>query len=153
GLIGQRLVPLLCEHCRVPWEVKVPELDEETRARLEKYCSVAGLCEPKNLFFRNYEGCEHCRKTVPLTGRIISRGVTGRTAIAEVVRTDARLMQLWLSHGPSVARKYWINQGGITRRMHLLRYLAEGLVDPLEGDLICPLDEDDIMDCEVPDGK
>jgi hypothetical protein len=37
--------------------------------------------------------------------------------------------------------------------MHLLRYLAEGLVDPLEGDLICPLDEDDIMDCEVPDGK
>lgn len=111
------------------------------------------MCEPKNLFFRNYEGCEHCRKTVPLTGRIISRGVTGRTAIAEVVRTDARLMQLWLSHGPSVARKYWINQGGITRRMHLLRYLAEGLVDPLEGDLICPLDEDDIMDCEVPDGK
>ncbi|MCF3754830.1 GspE family protein, partial [Salmonella enterica subsp. enterica serovar Weltevreden] len=32
GLLGQRLVPLLCEHCLEPWEVKVPELDEETRA-------------------------------------------------------------------------------------------------------------------------
>jgi hypothetical protein len=34
--------------------------------------------------------------------------------------------------------------------MHLLRYLAQGRVDPVEGDLICPLDEDDIMQCEVP---
>ncbi|MBS1206067.1 MAG: pilus assembly protein [Proteobacteria bacterium] len=150
GLIGQRLVPLLCEKCRIPWQVKAPELDDETRARLEKYCTVAGVCDTGKLFFRNHNGCPHCQKTVPLTDRIISRGVTGRTAVAEVVRTDARLMQLWLSHGPAVARQYWVNQGGITRRMHLLRYLAEGRVDPLEGDLICPLDEDDIMQCEVP---
>nr|WP_310615778.1 ATPase, T2SS/T4P/T4SS family [Pantoea cypripedii] len=151
GLIGQRLVPLLCEHCRLPWRVKAPKLDSDTRARLEKYCTVEGLCNPEKLYFRNDEGCEHCRQTVPMTGRIISRGVTGRTAIAEVVRTDARLMQLWLSHGPAVARQYWVNQGGITRRMHLMRYLSEGRVDPLEGDLICPLDEDEIMQCEVPD--
>ncbi|MFP1915995.1 GspE/PulE family protein [Lonsdalea quercina] len=152
GLIGQRLVPLLCEHCRVPWQVKAPEMDADTRARLERYCTVEGLCDTSKLFFRHHDGCPHCQKTVPLTGRIISRGVTGRTAVAEVVRTDARLMQLWLSHGPAVARQYWVNQGGITRRMHLLRYLAEGRVDPLEGDLICPLDEDAMMECEVPDG-
>lgn len=152
GLIGQRLVPLLCEHCRVPWEKKAPELDADTRERLERYCTVEGFCDTSKLFFRNHEGCPLCQKTVPLTGRIISRGVTGRTAIAEVIRTDARLMQLWLSHGPAVARQYWVNQGGITRRMHLMRYLAEGRVDPLEGDLICPLDEDSVMECEVPDG-
>ncbi|WP_261641110.1 GspE/PulE family protein [Erwinia mallotivora] len=150
GLIGQRLVPLLCEHCRLPWAVHASQLDNDSRERLIKYCTVEGVCSPENLFFRNPEGCEHCRKTVPLTGRIISRGVTGRQAIAEVVRTDARLMQLWLSHGPAVARQHWVNQGGITRRMHLMRYLAEGRVDPLEGDLICPLDEDDTMRCEVP---
>jgi type II secretory ATPase GspE/PulE/Tfp pilus assembly ATPase PilB-like protein len=83
GLIGQRLVPLLCEHCRVPWEVKVPELDEETRAP-GKILFCRGLVRHRKLFFRNYEGCSHCQKTVPLTGRIISRGVTGRTAIAEL---------------------------------------------------------------------
>ncbi|EFW11942.1 putative type II/IV secretion system protein [Serratia symbiotica str. Tucson] len=152
GLVGQRLVPLLCEKCRIPWVEKAPELASDIRTRLERYCTVEGGSEPGKLYFRNHEGCDHCRKTILLTGRIISRGVTGRTAIAEVVRTDARLMQLWLSHGPAVARQHWINQGGITRRMHLMRYLTEGRVDPLEGDLICPLDEDDLMKCEVPDG-
>ncbi|GAB7269961.1 hypothetical protein DZS_13540 [Dickeya ananatis] len=51
GLIGQRLVPLLCEHCRIPWQVKAPELDGDTRARLEKYCTVEGRCDTGRLFF------------------------------------------------------------------------------------------------------
>ncbi|WP_168403351.1 GspE/PulE family protein [Erwinia amylovora] len=152
GLIGQRLVPLLCEHCRIPWQLKAAQLDADTRIRLEKYGTLEGVCQSEQLRFRNHEGCEHCRKTIPQTGRIVSRGVTGRTVVAEVIRPDARLMQLWLSHGTAVARQYWVNQGGITRRQHLLMHLSAGRVDPLEGDLICPLDEDEIMQCEVPNG-
>lgn len=152
GLIGQRLVPVICRHCRIPWQKQTQKLDAATRTRLEKYCDVEGVCRPEDLYFRNHQGCKYCCKNVPLTGRIVSRGITGRIAVAEVIRPDARLMQLWLSHGTAVARQYWVNQGGITRRMHLLKHLAEGRVDPLEGDLICPLDEDEIMQCEVPDG-
>ncbi|KTS71872.1 GspE/PulE family protein [Pantoea stewartii] len=150
GLIGQRLVPVLCDNCKIPWAAKAPELDSDTRERLEKYCTVEGVCHPGQLFFRNPEGCECCRKIIPITKRVVSKGITGRTAVVEVVRTDAMMMQLWLSHGPAVARQYWVNKGGITRVMHLLRYLAEGRVDPLEGDLVCPLDEDELMRCEVP---
>ncbi|MGP2520246.1 GspE/PulE family protein [Pantoea ananatis] len=150
GLIGQRLVPVLCDSCKIPWAEKAPELDNDTRERLEKYCTVEGVCHPGQLFFRNPEGCECCRKVIPITKRVVSKGITGRTAVVEVVRTDAMMMQLWLNHGPAVARQYWVNKGGITRVMHLLRYLAEGRVDPLEGDLVCPLDEDELMRCEVP---
>ncbi|MBA4823440.1 Flp pilus assembly complex ATPase component TadA [Pantoea ananatis] len=149
GLIGQRLVPLLCESCKIPWSGKMPELDTETRERLEKYCNVEGVCTPQQLFFRNPEGCECCRKVIPFNGRVVSKGVTGRAAVAEVMRTDARMMKIWLSDGPDAARLDWIKRGGISRLMHLMRYLAEGRVDPLEADLICPLDEDEHLHSEA----
>ncbi len=34
--------------------------------------------------------------------------------------------------------------GGITRGMHLMRYINAGEVDPLDADKFSPLDEDDI---------
>ncbi|WP_187514533.1 ATPase, T2SS/T4P/T4SS family [Rahnella aquatilis] len=151
GLLSQRLVQTLCPHCRVSWSEKAPTLTAHVRERLEKYCNEPDICSPEQLWFRHPDGCEHCQKKVELTGRIVSRGVTGRTVLAEVIRPDARFMSLLLSHGTSVARQYWLQHlGGISRRTHLLRRLAEGLVDPLDGDLVCPLDEDELLACEVP---
>ncbi|WP_454834076.1 GspE/PulE family protein [Rahnella aceris] len=151
GLLSQRLVQTLCPHCRVSWSEKAPTLTAHVRERLEKYCNEPEICSPEQLWFRHPDGCEHCQKKVELTGRIVSRGVTGRTVLAEVIRPDARFMSLLLSHGTSVARQYWLQHlGGISRRTHLLRRLAEGLVDPLDGDLVCPLDEDELLACKVP---
>ena len=48
GLIGQRLVPLLCEKCRIPWQVKAPELDGETRARRKNTAPWRGYATPAN---------------------------------------------------------------------------------------------------------
>ncbi|STQ14857.1 type IV secretion system protein [Enterobacter cloacae] len=119
-------MPLLCEKCRIPWQVKAPELDGETRARLEKYCTVEGVCDTANSSSVITRAVLTCQKTVPLTGRIVSprrnrshghcRGCPHRCP------TDAALVV----SRPAVARQYWVNQGGITRRMHLLRYLAQG---------------------------
>ncbi|WP_431022230.1 T2SP-E domain-containing protein [Erwinia rhapontici] len=151
GLFSQRLVQTLCPHCRVSWSDKVSTLPADVRIRLEKYCDVPGVCQPTQLWFRHPDGCEHCQQKVELTGRIVSRGVTGRTVLAEVIRPDARFMSLFLSHGTAVARQYWLQHlGGISRCRHLLQRLAEGLVDPLDGDLVCPLDEDELLSCEVP---
>lgn len=150
GLISQRLVPTLCPHCSILWRVKAPQLPAETRSWLEKYCNEPGLCVPENLRFHNPEGCEHCCRTIDLTGRVVSRGITGRTAIAEVIRPDARFMALWLSHGTAAARQYWLNTGGLSRRIHLLKRLNEGLVDPLQAEEIVPLDEDEVLAREVP---
>ncbi|MFW5391524.1 ATPase, T2SS/T4P/T4SS family [Yersinia sp. 2544 StPb PI] len=152
GLLSQRLVQTLCPHCRISWFEKSPTLPVDVRERLEKYCNVSGVCQPEQLWFRHSEGCKHCQKTVELTGRIVSRGVTGRTVLAEVIRPDARFMTLFLSHGTAAARQYWLQHlSGISRCTHLLRRLAEGRVDPLDGDLVCPLDEDELLACEVPD--
>lgn len=150
GLISQRLVPELCRHCSIPWAQKAPQLPAEERAYLEKYCTVPGVCSPENLRFHNPEGCEHCCRTLDLTGRVVSRGVTGRTAIAEVIRPDARFMALWLDHGTAAARQHWLNTGGVSRCRHLLQRLNAGLVDPLIADEIVPLDEDELLAREVP---
>ncbi|EBV2165571.1 pilus assembly protein [Salmonella enterica subsp. enterica serovar Eastbourne] len=145
GLISQRLVPTLCPHCSFSWEVMAPDLAPDTRGYLEKYCTEPGICSPENLRFYNPDGCEHCRQTIELTGRVVSRGITGRTAIGEVIRPDARYMALWLSQGTAAARQHWLNTGGLSRRTHLLKRLNEGLVDPLQADEIVPLDEDEVL--------
>ncbi|MCV9879282.1 GspE/PulE family protein [Brenneria izbisi] len=144
GLISQRLVQVLCPHCRVPWEKKVPLLSPEQRERLERYCNVENVCQVENLYFRHEEGCSHCQKK--LNDRIVSGGVVGRSVVAEVMRPDAQFMSLYLSKGQLAARQYWIDSlGGITRRTHLLHKLNTGQVDALDADLVCPLDEDQML--------
>ncbi|HHA3657028.1 TPA: GspE/PulE family protein [Salmonella enterica subsp. enterica serovar Muenchen] len=149
GLISQRLVQVLCPECRIPWSVKKEHLTTEEREYLEKYCSVEGVCQPENLHFRNEEGCPTCRKAVIIGGKqvaTVGKGVAGRSVVAEVVRTDSTLFRLLLQQGKDAAKAYWIREmGGITRRIHLLHKLNEGMVDPLDADLIIPLDEDEVM--------
>ncbi len=72
GLISQRLVQVLCPHCRVPWSVKKDQLTTEEREYLEKYCSVEGICRPENLHFRNESGCPACRKAVVIGGKQVA---------------------------------------------------------------------------------
>ncbi|HFJ3458952.1 TPA: GspE/PulE family protein [Salmonella enterica] len=148
GLISQRLVKTLCPHCKVPWAHKNAELSDEQRMYLEQYCNEPGLCQPEDLCFRHPEGCEHCRKSVVLNGHTVTtvgHGVTGRSVVAEVIRPDARLFHLLKMEGKEVARRYWMANGGISRRIHLLHKLGAGLVDPLEADGTIPLDEDDVL--------
>lgn len=128
GLLSQRLVQLLCPHCKYTWDDVKATLPPEELTLLMEYCDTATLA------FRNRAGCTHsdCHK-----------GITGRRVIAEVIRPDARFMHLLRQQDTIAARSYWVHTlGGITRRQHLEHYLRDGLVDPLDADRICPLDED-----------
>ncbi|HDC1790838.1 TPA: Flp pilus assembly complex ATPase component TadA [Salmonella enterica] len=149
GLISQRLVQVLCPHCRIPWSVKKEQLTSEEREYLEKYCTVEGVCQPEHLYFRNEQGCPACRKAVMINGKqvaTVGKGVAGRSVVAEVVRPDATLFRLLLQEGKASAKAYWLSEmGGITRLTHLLHKLNDGLVDPLDADLVVPLDEDEVM--------
>lgn len=128
GLIAQRLVQMLCPHCKKNWNEVSASLEEEKRVLLERFCQV------EKLAFRNPEGCGKCYK-----------GVIGRRVIAEVIRPDAKFMALFRHEGKLAARSYWVNElGGITRGQHLMRYLNNGLVDPIDADYISPLDEDSL---------
>lgn len=126
GLLSQRLVQLLCPHCKLPWETVKPSLSADQLALLTRFCDTDKLA------FRHQEGCSDCH-----------RGVVGRRVIAEVIRPDAQFMHLLRHEGKLAARRYWVHSlGGITRGQHLLHYLHAGLVDPLAADAISPLDED-----------
>lgn len=128
GLIAQRLVQELCPNCKKSWEEVKSQLNKDQLALLTRFCQVEKLC------FRHQPGCKHCYK-----------GVTGRRVIAEVIRPDARFMELFRHNGKLAARSYWVNElGGITRGQHLLRYINAGLVDPIDADYISPLDEDSL---------
>lgn len=128
GLIAQRLVQLLCPHCKQSWQQVNGRLVAEKKTLLQRFCQV------EKLAFRHPEGCRQCYK-----------GVTGRRVIAEVIRPDARFMALFRQQGKLAARSYWVNElAGITRGQHLLRYLHAGLTDPVDADYISPLDEDSL---------
>ncbi|MBC8950065.1 GspE/PulE family protein [Xenorhabdus sp. TS4] len=128
GLISQRLVQLLCPHCKKSWQRVKETLESEKKVLLEKFCNT------EKLFFQNSSGCEHCHK-----------GVTGRKVIAEIIRPDAKFMSIYRNKGKLAARSYWVHKlGGITRGQHLQKYLHAGLVDPIKADYISPLDEDSL---------
>lgn len=129
GLIAQRLVPVLCPSCKLSWQQKLPSLSAEQREFLTRHCDAEKLC------FRHPSGCSAC-----------FHGTVGRKMIAEVIRPDARFMELYRHEGKIAARRYWLDTlNGITRTAHLKDYLHQGVADPLDADLISPLDEDDLM--------
>jgi type II secretory ATPase GspE/PulE/Tfp pilus assembly ATPase PilB-like protein len=128
GLIAQRLVQTLCPACRKGWDDVRETLTEDDRELVETYCDTATVA------FRNHAGCK---------APGCWHGITGRKVIAEVIRPDARFMQLYREQGKFAARSYWVHHmDGITRGAHLMRYIAAGEVDPIDADKLSPLDED-----------
>ncbi|KTR88285.1 GspE/PulE family protein [Pantoea dispersa] len=130
GLIAQRLVQTLCPSCKKGWSDVRDSLADDDRRLIEQYCDT------QKVSFRNHAGC---------SAPGCWHGITGRRVIAEVIRPDASFMQFFRYLGKLVARSYWVHHmGGITRGMHLMRYINAGEVDPLDADKFSPLDEDDI---------
>lgn len=127
GLMNQALTPVLCPHCKVPYSNNKHMVTPDLQARIELRCVV------DNVYLKG-EGCNHCNK----------RGVVGRTAVAEIVAPTLDLMRVYRESGKAEAQAFWITQmGGITKNMHLLRRINEGVVDPRLGEKdVCALDED-----------
>ena len=126
GLISQRLVQVLCPHCRRPWSAVEGDLTDLQRQLVSENCRTDAV------FFRHDPGCAHCH-----------RGVVGRSVIAEVIRPNAPFMRIYQTQGKLAARAYWVNEmQGITRNAHLLHHINAGNVDPLAGHRVSPLDED-----------
>ena len=116
GLISQRLVKLLCPHCKLRFADVVDELDQALVARV-KYVVGARLGE----VCVTGPGCARCR----------NRGTIGRTVVAEVIRTDARFFALLREGDKASAIEYWLRRlDGQTVVDHAIRKVVDGLVDP-----------------------
>jgi general secretion pathway protein E len=72
GVVAQRLVRLLCSHCKIP-----EKIDEHTKQLLE-------ITETGDSIIYRPKGCEHCGQT----------GFHGRSGIYEVIPVDAKLQSM-----------------------------------------------------------
>lgn len=129
GLVCQRLVKLLCPHCKVAFR---DAMDRYSHADVQRIMSVANV---ENVFVGG-NGCEHCRGT----------GTIGRTVLAETVITDAKMMVFIRKRNRIGALDYWKReQGGKTMLGHALESIQLGLIDPFAAeDIVGPLNMDAI---------
>ena len=146
GLITQRLVRTICQHCKLPFaeamrqrpqlaalmirlRAAVALMDAEMMARRDNVTAdEIKLGEPdlSGVYVASGKGCEHC-----------IGGHSGRTVLAEVVETDSRLMALLRDDKVDQARSYWLSHnglGGLSMLWHALGKVVKGQVSPEDAE-------------------
>lgn len=126
GVIYQRLLPVLCPHCSIPWADAVEsqlvnnELADRIHAHIPDYSGIR---------IQNAAGCDHCRGRAP--------GYKGRTVVAEILRPDDVMLGHLRSGNQQAVREYWLDSPsdtgfGGTALGHALSLMVKGLVAPLD---------------------
>ena len=107
GVLSQRLVRRLCEHCRTPYRV-LPELARQLRL---------GEDREKAIHFFKARGCEHCQGT----------GYRGRVAVLELLQMSDGLRRLILQR----AAAHEIHRAAVGEGMRAMH--DDGIVKALAG--------------------
>lgn len=116
GLISQRLVKLLCPHCKLRLVEQPQALPAAALARTRQAVGEAifQVCIAG-------PGCAHCRE----------QGTVGRTVVAEVILPDERFFEHLRQGDKGAALAHWRGAlGGRTLLEHAVQKVADGLVDP-----------------------
>lgn len=117
---NQSLAPKNCPSCRQPYLKVRARVPRDVRDRIEKYCP-----DPSLVFLHGRDrGCPNCK----------GRGIKGRIAISEIIRTNAELLKVWADHGAAQMRATWVKSGGLPKSHALARAVSRGLVDPVLGE-------------------
>lgn len=125
GLHHQRLVPVLCPHCKMPIK-KMTALgtDNELRRKCLPQPVLNRLFravdEMDNVHIRG-EGCAECS----------GMGIIGQTVASEMVTTDHVILKSIRAGNMEAAYKHWRHeQNGQTFVSHAIDLIEEGLIDP-----------------------
>ena len=127
GLVGQRLVGVLCPTCALGWE------DAKDRGRVGSV-----FIQSLEKLFRDHMGMlrEHTRirRESDWCGeRDCNEGYLGRTVVAETVMPDSGYMEAYRDGLPRDAEKYWTTHlGGVRIAEHGLAKMLTGEVDPVD---------------------
>ncbi|ALV06808.1 GspE/PulE family protein [Roseateles depolymerans] len=133
ALVYQVLVPLNCDHCKVPARrLMSPEA-------LNVYVEGFGL-DADHIFCASDRGCPHCQKPLIDYSTGERNGTRGMKVGAEVIVPDLRLLELLLERRDLEARRYWRSRqkapftdpdmDGKEAWGHVLYDLSQGRVDP-----------------------
>ena len=121
GLVYQRLVGVLCRHCRSSFR------DGIRKGVLSRQLAVTVVeltGRPSSRLHLRGEGCQHCQ-----------RGLTGRTVIAETVLPDPVLLDLYIRGERGQMRAHWLapdrrgGLGGVPAIHHAMLRVGAGLCD------------------------
>jgi general secretion pathway protein E len=145
GLLYQKLMPLVCEHCTIDFHELVNS-EFATQADVDIYSRISdilgGDIKKYKLNKRSEEGCPHCKHM----------GVKGRTVCAEVIMLDLDMIQL-IGDGETIKlMQYWRNLSdgnpfsenmrGKTCMEHAFQKMLCGLVCPFDlEDSFKPINE------------
>ena len=128
GLVYQKLVPILCTSCRVPFanvRNSRARVSDELIARV--IAATGG--DTDGIYFRSEGGCEACRH----------RGAVGRTVCAEILRPSPDMLNAIASGDSRTLWKLWRktirnddqhNMIGRTAFEHALAKMSQGIVSP-----------------------
>ena len=143
ALVFQRLLPVLCDHCKVPAKEVLPK--EKLHHLEHKFRLNTDL-----IFCSSESGCEHCRE----------RGITGSTVVAEIIVPD-KVVRQHIGEGlDEKAEMYWrqsrktgfdnVDMTGKTAFEHALYKVATGRIDPrdLEQEFE-PLESYELVEVDV----
>lgn len=125
GFIAQKLVPVLCEHCKVEYSPH----DASLPGRLHKWVAETTLASDQ-IYVASADGCAHCK----------GLGTKGRTVVAETVVFNAEMREAIARGQFSEIRNIWRKQReldggahmhGATKTEHAIYKMRQGRLSPL----------------------
>jgi type II secretory ATPase GspE/PulE/Tfp pilus assembly ATPase PilB-like protein len=118
GLVCQRLVKLLCPHCKKPL---MNHLSDFKRDDVTRMMSVLDM---KDVYVIG-DGCDHCKGS----------GTIGRTVVAETIVTDNALMKL-VRNGDRIGAIDYVRREQSCKSMleHAIEKINAGLIDPFQAE-------------------
>lgn len=134
GVTCQRLLKVLCKHCKEP----ITEQEVQRRygtAALDRVMRAVRFGSGENQVYirgANAAACPHCYGT----------GTAGMTVAAETILTDVNMMDLLRKQDRVGATQYWLQErGGMNMLQHAILKVEAGLVDPFDAeDVVGALD-------------
>lgn len=133
GLIYQRLLPVLCPHCSIPFHEIIASSsctqdDADLAQRLEEVADLGS----DNIRVRSPHGCEKCNKM----------SIIDRTVCAEIIAPDLKILHAIENNNLKLAEHYWLetsdndkdstNMTGKSVLEHGLYKMRQGLVSPYD---------------------
>lgn len=138
GMIYQRLVPLLCPHCKISLSDLMQDQGENRQKillpALPTLRRLQNIQMPMDNIYLRGEGCQQCKGI----------GIHSLTVTPEIIITDAQLLQYFYQRDMTSAMKYWREEGnGRTSLEQILDKVEAGLVDPVDAEnrIGMPLDQ------------
>lgn len=119
-LMKQSIVSVLCPECKRPARNEIPAW-------------LARDLGTDEVFVRNREGCESCRRGSGIS-RAAWAGYANRRAVAEMIQPDAEYLAFVRQGEPNKAAQYWIRElGGEPVHWRVRELVRAGEVDPLDA--------------------